>query len=175
MATGSEATDDNGVRRTDNYFLEEPGMAYFWPSQEGATESNKKVLQGELEVAKGLKPSFKFPKFTVRVRVQLFLIAGFFMGADLRYLPLKYSLDLLPFVAPGFVPAGVTANEDPAKKAVLLTEWVVITTKQIPGLVPHSYAPPGYEKPQGVDYNKSLGLLENGNQRFLGHTHGYAR
>ncbi|KIM40543.1 hypothetical protein M413DRAFT_445985 [Hebeloma cylindrosporum] len=154
MATGSEATDDNGVRRTDNYFQEESGMAYFWPSpsQGGAMEVNKRVLQGELEVVKGLKPSFKFPKFTVR-----------------------YSLDLLPFIAPGFVPAGVTPNGDPGKRTVLLTEWVVITTKQIPGLVPQSYAPPGYEKPQGVDYNKSLGLLENGNQRFLGHTHGYAR
>ena len=71
MATGSEATDDNGVRRTDNYFQEESGMAYFWPSKEGAMEANKRVLQGELEVVKALKPSFKFPKFTVRVRVQL--------------------------------------------------------------------------------------------------------
>lgn len=97
------------------------------------------------------------------------------MRADFKNLALKYSLDLLPFVAPGFVPTGITPNEDPGKKTVLLTEWVVITTKQIPGLVPHSYAPPGYEKPQGVDYNKSLGLLENGNQRFLGHSHGYAR
>jgi hypothetical protein len=70
MATGSEAIDDNGVRRTDNYFQEESGMAYFWPSQEGAMEVNKRVLQGELDVVKGLKPSFKFPEFTVRVRVQ---------------------------------------------------------------------------------------------------------
>jgi len=174
MATGSEATDDNGVRRTDNYFQEESGMAYFWPSKEGAMEVNKRVLQGELEVVKALKPSFKFPKFAVRVRVQ-FSCRSFFMRADLKNLTLKYSLDLLPFVAPGFVPAGITPNEDPGKKTVFLTEWVVITTKQIPGLVPHSYAPPGYEKPQRVDYNKSLGLLENGNQRFLGHSHGYAR
>lgn len=67
MATGFEATDDNGARRTDNYFVEECGVAYFWPSLEGEAVSNKRVLQGELEVAKSLKPSFKFPKLTIRV------------------------------------------------------------------------------------------------------------
>ena len=60
-------------------------------------------------------------------------------------------------------------SEYSGEKTVLSTERVVITTKQIPRLVPHSYAPPGYEKPQGVDYNKSLSLLENRNQRLLGH------
>ena len=67
MATGSEATDDNGARRTDNYFVEDCGAAYFWPSREGEQVPNQRVLQGELEVGKGLKPSFKFPKLTIRV------------------------------------------------------------------------------------------------------------
>ncbi|KAF8905073.1 hypothetical protein CPB84DRAFT_1845155 [Gymnopilus junonius] len=141
MATGSEATDDNGARRTDNYFVEECGTAYFWPSDESETAPNKRILQGELEVAKTLKSSFKFPKLTIR-----------------------YALELLEFKAPGFV-----ANE--GSSPVLLKEQVTIASRQIPGLVTHSYAPPGYEKSQNVDYNKSLGLLENGNQRFLGHHH----
>jgi hypothetical protein len=141
MATGMEAADDNGARRTDNYFLQDSGTAYFWPSREGAEEPNKRVLQGELEVAKALKPSFKFPQVTIR-----------------------YSLELVGFTAAGFV---MNKGND-----VLLKEEVTIATRQIPGLVTHSYAPPGYEKPQDVDYNKSLGLLENGNQRFLGHHHG---
>ncbi|KDR78973.1 hypothetical protein GALMADRAFT_64064 [Galerina marginata CBS 339.88] len=67
MATGTEATDDDGARRTDNHFLEDCGTAYFWPSQDGAQETNKRVLEGELELPKALKPSFKFPKFTIRV------------------------------------------------------------------------------------------------------------
>ncbi|KAF8968053.1 hypothetical protein BDZ97DRAFT_1655513 [Flammula alnicola] len=144
MATGSDGTDDNAVRRTDNFFFENAGVAYFWPSREGAEESNRRVLQGELEVVKTLKPSFKFPKFTIR-----------------------YSLDLLPFKAPGFTSAPSPPNA--GNNPVLLTEWVNIATKQVPGITPHSYAPPGYEKPQAIDYNKSLGLLENGNQRFLHH------
>jgi len=141
MATGFEATDDNGARRTDNYFVEECGAAYFWPSLEGEAVSNKRVLQGELEVAKSLKPSFKFPKLTIR-----------------------YSLDLLEFKAAGFV-----ANE--GSDPTLLKEQVTIASREIPGLITQSHAPPGYEKPQNVDYNKSFGLLENGNQRFLGHHH----
>ena len=67
MATGDEATDENGARRTDNHFSQDMGIGYFWPSQEGAAQSLKRVFQGELEVAKGLKPSFIFPKVSLRV------------------------------------------------------------------------------------------------------------
>lgn len=71
-------------------------------------------------------------------------------------------LQLLPFEVAGFVGS---VNE--GKNSVLLSEQVTLTTRQIPGLITRSYAPPGYEKPQPVDYNNSVGLLENGNQRFL--------
>lgn len=67
MATGSEATDDMGPRRTDNHFPEHVGQAYFWDSKEGAVEVNKRVFQGEMELVKTLKPSFTFPNFTIRV------------------------------------------------------------------------------------------------------------
>ena len=67
MATGSEATDDRGVRRTDNHFLEHAGLAYFWLSKEESKDVKKRVFQGELELVKTLKPSFKFPNLTVRV------------------------------------------------------------------------------------------------------------
>jgi len=75
-------------------------------------------------------------------------------------------LELLPFEAAGFVKA---ASE--GKNSFLLSEQVTLTTRQIPGLITRSYAPPGYEKPQAVDYNKSVGLLENGNQRFVHYHH----
>jgi hypothetical protein len=65
MATGFDAADKTVTRRTDNYFLEGVGQAYFWASSEG--NANKRVLQGELEVARTLKPSFTFPRFTIRV------------------------------------------------------------------------------------------------------------
>lgn len=163
MATGSEAIDDNGVRRTDNHFMEDAGGAYFWSSREGAQETNKRVFQGELEVVKTLKPSFKFPKVTIRVGVLVLFFLCLFEGGLNRFY-VKYSLELLPFSAAGFV-------ADEGGPAVLVKEEVAIVTRQIPGLIAQSYAPPGYEKPQDVDYNKSLGLLENGNQRFLGHHH----
>ena len=57
------------------------------------------------------------------------------------------------------------------KDSVLLSEEVTLTTRQIPGLITRSYAPPGYEKPKEVDYAKSMGLLENGNQRFVHYGH----
>jgi len=143
MVTGSEATDDMGPSRTDNHFLEHVGQGYFWDSKEGAVEVNKRVFQGEMELVKTLKPSFTFPNFTI-----------------------QYKLELLPFETAGFV-GPVYEGKNPA----LLSEQVTITTKQIPGLITRFYAPPGYEKPKAVDYSKSVGLLENGNQRFLHHGH----
>jgi hypothetical protein len=74
MATGLEATDDSGERRSDNHFYENLGMAYFWPSWEATPVPNKRVLQGELELLRTLKPSFKFPNFSIRVRTTSSLI-----------------------------------------------------------------------------------------------------
>ncbi|KAF4614118.1 hypothetical protein D9613_007827 [Agrocybe pediades] len=142
MATGSDATNDSGVRRSDNHFVEECGGAVFWIVEGGP---KKRVLHGELDISKTLKPSFKFPRFTIR-----------------------YFLELLPFTAVGFTHTSPSNN-------VLLKEEVTIATRQAAGSMTRSYAPPGYEKPNVVDYNKSLGLLENGNQRFLGHHHGSGR
>ncbi|KAF9466643.1 hypothetical protein BDZ94DRAFT_1212834 [Collybia nuda] len=139
MTTGSDATDEGMTRRTDNYFLEGVGQAYFWTSSE--QDGNKRVLQGELEISRNLKPSFVFPRFTI-----------------------QYHLELLPFKAPGFVSAIMEGD------VALLTEKVTIATMQTPGITPRSRAPPGYERPQQVDYNKSVGFLENGNQRFYHHT-----
>ena len=167
MVTGSEATDDMGPRRTDNHFLEHVGQGYFWDSQEGAVEVNKRVFQGEMELVKTLKPSFTFPNFTIRVSTFMFIGIIIIVDASiLVFWQWKYKLDLLPFETAGFV-GPVYEGKNP----VLLSEQVTITTRQIPELRTRSYAPPGYEKPKAVDYSKSVGLLENGNQRFLHHGH----
>ncbi|KAJ3795796.1 hypothetical protein GGU11DRAFT_746737 [Lentinula aff. detonsa] len=139
LANGSDAVDDDAVRRSNNFFVESAGQAVFWSI---SRDQNSRTLQGELEVKHGVKPSFVFPRFAIR-----------------------YSIDLLPFVAPGFQSDTMT-NGDP----VLLSETVTICTTHAPGVVPRSYTPPGYEHPQGGgDYNNSMGLLENGNQRFYHH------
>lgn len=64
---------------------------------------------------------------------------------------------MYPFHASGF-------NPSEAPTEALLSEKLVITSANAPGVVPRSYAPPGYVPPEG-DYNIATGYLENGNQR----------
>ncbi|KAF7336762.1 hypothetical protein MVEN_02111400 [Mycena venus] len=137
---GSDAMEERAERRSNTFFLSGSGQAYFWPSTEGAKEAGKRTMRGELEVKKGIKPSFHFPRFTVR-----------------------YTLELSPFSTTGFTALGT----EPGKS--LLSEPVKIVTKHVPGVTPRSYAPPGYEKPEENDYNSAVGYLENGNQRFYHH------
>ncbi|KAJ7364224.1 hypothetical protein DFH08DRAFT_910474 [Mycena albidolilacea] len=140
IALGSDAMEEKAERRSNTFFLSSAGQGYFWPSMEGAKETGIRTMRGELEVNKGIKPSFHFPRFTVR-----------------------YSLDLLPFAITGFASLGT----EPGK--ALLSEPVKIMTKHVPGVTARSYAPPGYEKPEENDYNSAVGYLENGNQRFYHH------
>ncbi|TFK60980.1 hypothetical protein BDN72DRAFT_778754 [Pluteus cervinus] len=175
LATGSDATEIGVQRRSNNYFETGVSQAYFWlvegasnphddssidrvtletvhSAGSGGKSLSKRVLHGEIEVMRGLKPSFVFPRFTIR-----------------------YQLDLLPFSAPGYTPAqaeqfGIMGT---GQSSALLSEPVSITTAPPPGVVARSYAPPGYVKPPAGDYNKSVGLLENGNQRFYHHHGGW--
>ncbi|KAJ6507966.1 hypothetical protein C8R47DRAFT_1100150 [Mycena vitilis] len=142
IALGSDAMEERASsdRRSTNFFLSGAGQAYFWPSAEGAKEPGTRTMSGELEVKKGIKPTFRFPRFTVR-----------------------YTLDLLPFAITGFTSPGTEQGKS------LLSEPVTIATRHVPGIVPKSYAPPGYEKPEENDYNSAVGYLENGNQRFYHH------
>ncbi|KAF7312501.1 hypothetical protein MIND_00263800 [Mycena indigotica] len=142
IALGSDAMEERTERRSNTFFQAGVGQAYFWPAMEGGKEPGKRVLRGEVEVKKSIKPSFMFPRFTTR-----------------------YTMDLLPFSITGFAPD--------KKPTALLSEPVKIVSKHIPGIVPRSYAPPGYKKPVESDYNAAVGYLENGNQRFY-HRGGFA-
>ncbi|KAJ7094264.1 hypothetical protein C8R44DRAFT_814125 [Mycena epipterygia] len=144
IALGSDAMEDRAERRSNTFFVTGVGQAFFWPSTEGAPEPGTRTMRGELDVKKHLKPSFLFPRFSVR-----------------------YTLELLPFAVTGFT----SLDTEPGKS--LLSEPVKIATKHVPGITPRSYAPPGYEKPPENDYNSAVGYLENGNQRFY-HHHGFA-
>lgn len=64
---------------------------------------------------------------------------------------------MFPSEAPGFVPAN--------PEMPLLTEKVVIHTLSALGVVPRSFAPPGYAQSVEGNYNTVAGYLENGNQR----------
>jgi hypothetical protein len=69
----------------------------------------------------------------------------------------QYFLMMYPCQAPGFV----CPNPD----TTLFTEGVVIHTMNPIGVVPRSYAPPGYASAHEGNYNNVAGFLENGNQR----------
>jgi len=68
IAIGSEATDDDAPRRSNNTFSEQQMRAYWWSSEEESAEG-KKFLKGEIDIRKATKPSFKFPRFTVRYQI----------------------------------------------------------------------------------------------------------
>jgi hypothetical protein len=66
IALGSDAMEEKAERRSNTFFPSSAGQGYFWPSMEGAKETGTRIMRGELEVKKGIKPSFHFPRFTVR-------------------------------------------------------------------------------------------------------------
>jgi hypothetical protein len=73
----------------------------------------------------------------------------------------RYHLEVYPFEAAGFV-------HTPHVSGPLLTQPVNVTSFHATGIVMRSFAPPEYaEEIENLD--NSVGLLENGNQRFYHH------
>ena len=68
---GSHATQDEATGRSNNVFRDILGSAFFWPSDEGAPQAGMRVLNGELEIKKGLKLGFVLPRFSLRVSTPL--------------------------------------------------------------------------------------------------------
>lgn len=64
---------------------------------------------------------------------------------------------MFPCVASGYAAA--------SPDAPLFSEPVTIHTLNPVGVVPRSYAPPGYAQAVEGNYNNVAGFLENGNQR----------
>lgn len=114
-------------------------------------------MQGEVEVKRSFKPSCLFPKFATR-----------------------YRLELRPFEAPGFVAtvSGTTTTSssrasskskflsNASSMTPLLNNPVTVVNFSTPGVVLRWRLPRGYAQEKGTDYSNSVGLLENGNQRF---------
>ena len=65
---GSHATVEGATSQSSNTFREVMGTAYFWPTQDGApAQHGTRQLQGEIDVRKSLRPTFVFPRFSLRV------------------------------------------------------------------------------------------------------------
>lgn len=129
IATGANATDEGTPKRSNNLFLEGVGKAVFWPSSISGSTEGTRSLQGELNLKSSLKPTFVFPRLSI-----------------------GYSLDLLPFEPPGFSPSNKEGT-------ILLSQRIEIVTRPAPGVITRSYAPPGYEGPDGGDYNRAIAFI----------------
>ncbi|THH08878.1 hypothetical protein EW145_g2410 [Phellinidium pouzarii] len=131
IAIGSTATDETAPRRSNNTFLEHINRAFWWPSEEGAPQEDTRVLHGEIDVKKGMRPGFVFPRLSIR-----------------------YYLSMLPFSASGFVQTETAAPNSP-----LLSEKISIVTENAPGVIPRSHAPPGFSLPWGASHSHTFKLI----------------
>lgn len=141
--TAKASLDDTSDR--SNIFKEPVADARFWTNQEGNV-AHTRTFQGEITTMKKLKPSFRFP------------------GPSLRY-----AVEMLPFEPPGFSP--LPKQSFPKILTAQPVELVIGSN----GIRPRSYTrPPEYRamSPSAMDYARSSGYLENGNQRFLHRHHG---
>ncbi|KAG1835291.1 hypothetical protein EV424DRAFT_1309370 [Suillus variegatus] len=163
LATGSDATSDHAGKHSDNFFVTTMARAIFWPTTDASTPG-KRVLRGEVNLKKTFKQSVIFPRFSVRVSDFLSCLSGetrspvcclqFVIGS-------QYHLEVQPFEAVGFVHA-------PHVSGPLLTQPVNVTSFHATGIVLRSFAPPEYAE-EIKNFDNSVGLLENGNQRFYHH------
>ncbi|RXW16328.1 hypothetical protein EST38_g9530 [Candolleomyces aberdarensis] len=109
MASGIDAFDDNSFEKADDHFFDSAGFAFWWSTPQADPDPNQaapntKELRGELDVPRKIKPTFLFPRCSVR-----------------------YTLELLPLSAPGWVNKSDTQNP-------LLSERVTIVSRQAPGM-----------------------------------------
>ncbi|KAF9234224.1 hypothetical protein BU15DRAFT_79246 [Melanogaster broomeanus] len=79
LATGADATSEVVERRAGSLFSQHVARAVFWAPKD-ASAPGKRILQGEADLKRSIKPSTSFPKFAIR-----------------------YHMELQPFETPGFV------------------------------------------------------------------------
>ncbi|TFY55326.1 hypothetical protein EVG20_g9363 [Dentipellis fragilis] len=115
------------------------GRAVFWPADEHSPRRGRRRLWGELHLRKGLKQSFTFSKFSVRVRQTSSRGLSFSHVAHSPVCPLFLSSTQYLYTPPrprGFVPSS------PPYQA-LISEDITVTLRNYPGVTPRSYIPPG--------------------------------
>lgn len=131
------------------------GRAVFWPARDFST-TGKRVLEGEVNLKKALKQTVIFPRFAVRVGDFIPCWRSSIVDAS------QYHLEVHAFEVAGFMHA-------PPVSGPLMTQPVSVTSFHAAGVVMHSFAPPEYVQEENENFNNSVGLLENGNQRFYHH------
>jgi hypothetical protein len=68
LALGTDAMNEAAPRRSNNTFPVAVSRAVFWPYEKDDMQSRDvRVLRGEVYINEGLKPSFSFPRFAIRL------------------------------------------------------------------------------------------------------------
>ncbi|KAI0091104.1 hypothetical protein BDY19DRAFT_1067684 [Irpex rosettiformis] len=126
-----------GTGSSANVVREVMCTANFWPTEEGDSAA-REPLKRTLRGELDIRKAYR-PTFT-------------FPAFSLRY-----DVCMYPSQAPGFV--GINPDTP------LFAERVMIHTLNAVGVIPKSFAPPGYSSAADNNWNVAAGFLENGNQR----------
>lgn len=108
--------------------VEDMGTAVWWPSAGIRSKSNIRHLEGEIKLAKDLRPTTSVGHFSISVSTSA--IPLFFFTHLLH----QYQVVLRPFDVPYFT----------SDSWSLLSEPVEIATMHAKGPRPHAYSPPAY-------------------------------
>lgn len=121
------------------------GSAVWWPASDTRSDSTTRHLEGELHLAKDLRPTSEMSHFSISVSSNIkerkpILISTF-----------QYTVALCPFNVLGFTSDATT----------LLSEPVQIATMNAKGPRPNAYAPPAYERLTPRNKNDTQTLAYN--------------
>ena len=112
-----------------NETVEDMTSAVWWPSSDSRSTSTARYLEGEISLAKDLRPTSEMGHFSISVSSQIKEL-----GIAVLIFAFQYAVVLRPFDALGFT-SDVTT---------VLSEQVQIATMKAKGSRPIAYAPPAY-------------------------------
>ena len=114
-----------------NETVEDMGTAIWWPSSSARSDSLTRHLEGEIRLAKYLRPTSEMGHFSISVSLLVDDKVIFVLLTPLD----QYAVVLCPFEAANYT----------SEASVLLSEQVEIATMYAKGPRPHAYSPPAYD------------------------------
>lgn len=114
-----------------NEAVEDMGTAIWWPSSSARSDSLTRHLEGEIRLAKDLRPTSEMGHFSISVSLLVDDKVIFVLLTPLD----QYAVVLCPFEAANYT----------SEASVLLSEQVEIATMYAKGPRPHAYSPPAYD------------------------------
>lgn len=134
---GRKAQTKTKMKTTRQSHSRVEGMAIAYPSRESTSDEHTKLLDLEIALKTTLQPGFVFEDLVIKVCMMSLILS--YDSDD----PYQYNIVLLPFQAPGFVPAS---------KELLLSHPIEIVVKSSASPRAISYAPSGLKPPPTATY-----------------------